>query len=105
ALIFTKPGDVYNEDTLRRDLTTLWNAGRFDDIRIEAEPGRTGLLVRFVITERRVVRSINYEGIHSVTVSEILDRFKDRRVGLSVESQYDPNKVQRAAVVLKELLV
>jgi len=104
ALIFTKPGDVYNEDTLRRDLTTLWNTGRFDDIRIEAEPGRTGLIVRFVVTERRVVRSINYEGIHSVTVSEILDRFKDRRVGLSVESQYDPNKVQRAAVVLKEFL-
>ncbi len=104
ALIFTKPGDVYSEDTLRRDLTTLWNTGRFDDIRIEAEPGRTGLIVRFVVTERRVVRSINYEGIHSVTVSEILDRFKDRRVGLSVESQYDPNKVQRAAVVLKEFL-
>ncbi|PWT97256.1 MAG: outer membrane protein assembly factor BamA [Terriglobia bacterium] len=104
ALIFTKPGDVYNEETLRRDLTTLWNTGRFDDIRIEAEPGRTGLIVRFAVTERRVVRSINYEGIHSVTVSEILDRFKDRRVGLSVESQYDPNKVQRAAVVLKEFL-
>jgi outer membrane protein insertion porin family len=104
ALVFTKPGDVYNEETLRRDLTTLWNTGRFDDIRVEAEPGRTGLLVRFVVTERRVVRSINYEGIHSVTVSEILDRFKDRRVGLSVESQYDPNKVQRAAVVLKEFL-
>src|SRR5260370_25639613 len=40
----------------------------------------------------------------SVTVSEVLDRFKERKVGLSVESQYDPNKVQRAAVVLKEFL-
>jgi outer membrane protein insertion porin family len=57
-----------------------------------------------VLTERRVVRSIKYEGMKSVTVSEILDRFKDRRVGLSVESQYDPNRVQRAVVVLKEFL-
>ena len=62
------------------------------------------MIVRFVVTERRVIRSINYEGIHSVTVSEILDRFKERKVGLSVESQYDPDKVQRAAVVLKEFL-
>ena len=48
--------------------------------------------------------AIQYEGIKSVTVSEILDRFKERKVGLSVESQYDPNKVQRATVVLKEYL-
>src|SRR5581483_7623060 len=62
------------------------------------------LIVRFVVVERPVVRSIKYEGAKSVTVSEILDRFKERKVGLSVESQYDPNKIQRAAVVLKEFL-
>lgn len=104
ALIISKPGDTYNEETLRRDFMLLWNTGRFDDIRLETEPGRTGLIVRFVVTERRVIRSIEYPGAKSVTVSEILDRFKERKVGLSVESQYDPNKVQRAAVVLKEFL-
>ena len=57
-----------------------------------------------MLTERRVVRTIKYENMKSVTVSEVLDRFKERKVGLSVESQYDPNKVQRAAVVLKEFL-
>ena len=40
----------------------------------------------------------------SITLSEILDRFKERKVGLSVESQYDPNKVQRARNVLQEYL-
>jgi outer membrane protein insertion porin family len=104
ALIVSKAGDVYNEDTLRRDYMALWNTQRFDNIVLEAEPGRTGVNLTFVVTERRVVRSIDYAGIHSVTVSEILDRFKERKVGLSVESQYDPNKVQRAAVVLKEFL-
>jgi outer membrane protein insertion porin family len=104
AMIVTKVGDVLNEELLRRDFTILWNTGRFDDIRLETEPGRTGVIVRFVVTERRVIRSINYEGIHSVTVSEILDRFKERKVGLSVESQYDPDKVQRATVALKEFL-
>jgi len=104
SMLSSKPGDIYNEETLRRDFMALWNTGRFDDIRLETEPGRTGVLVRFVVTERRVIRSIEYPGAKSVTVSEILDRFKERKVGLSVESQYDPNKVQRAAVVLKEFL-
>src|ERR1019366_5179347 len=76
ALIISKPGDIYNEETLRRDFMILWNTGRFDDIRLEAEPGRLGLIVRFVVTERRVIRSIEYPGAKSVTVSEILDRFK-----------------------------
>jgi outer membrane protein insertion porin family len=105
ALIATKKGDIYNEEDLHRDFMSLWNSGRFDDIRLETETGPGGgLIVRFVLTERRVVRSIKYENVKSLTVSEILDRFKERKVGLSVESQYDPNKVQRAAVVIKEYL-
>ena len=104
AMIFTRKGDRFDPDSLRRDFMALWNTGRFDDITLETEPGKTGLIIRFVVVERQVVRSIKYEGIKSVTVSEILDRFKDRKVGLSVESQYDPNKVQRATVVLKEFL-
>jgi outer membrane protein insertion porin family len=101
----TRKGDIYNEDALHRDFMTLWNSGRFDDIRVETEPGKTGIVVRWVLTERRVIRSINYsKGMKSVSVSEVLDRFKERKVGLVTESQYDPNKVQRAAVVLKEYL-
>jgi outer membrane protein insertion porin family len=104
AMIFTRKGDRFDPDSLRRDFMALWNTGRFDDITLETEPGKTGLIVRFVVVERQVVRSIKYEGIKSVTVSEILDRFKDRKVGLAVESQYDANKVQHATVVLKEFL-
>jgi len=103
-MILTRKGDRIDEETLRRDFMTLWNQGRFDDITLEREPGRTGYIIRFVVVERRIVRSIKYEGAKSVTVSEILDRFKERRVGLTVEAQYDPNKVQRAAIVLKEFL-
>ncbi|HYO83966.1 MAG TPA: outer membrane protein assembly factor BamA, partial [Bryobacteraceae bacterium] len=105
ALIFSKQGDRLDEEALHRDFMALWNTGRFDDIRLEREAGPNGgWIVRFVVTERRVVRSIKYDGAKSVTVSEILDRFKERKVGLSVEAQYDPNRVQRAAVVLKEFL-
>ena len=49
ALILSKPGDIYNEETLRRDFMILWNTGRFDDIRLETEQGRTGVIVRFVV--------------------------------------------------------
>ena len=57
-----------------------------------------------IVVERRVVRTIRYEGNKSATVSDILERFKERKVGLSVESRYDPTRVQRAVIVLRELL-
>src|SRR3984957_10518766 len=104
ALIYTKKGDRFDEESLHRDFMALGNSGRFDDIRIEREPGKQGWIIRYVVVERPVVRSIKYEGNKSVTQSEILDRYKERKVGLVVESQYDPNKVQHAKNVLLEML-
>jgi outer membrane protein insertion porin family len=104
AMIISKKGDNYDEEALHRDYMALWNTGRFDDITLYREAGKTGWIVRFVVVERRIVRSIKYDGLKSITQSEILDRFKERKVGLSVESQYDPNKIQRARNVLQEYL-
>jgi outer membrane protein insertion porin family len=104
ALIYTKKGDPFTEESLHRDFMQLWNSGRFDDIRIEREPGKEGWIINFVVVERPVVRTIKYEGNKSVSQSDILDRFKDKKVGLVVESQYDPNKVQRAKNVIIDLL-
>jgi outer membrane protein insertion porin family len=104
AMIFTKRGDKLDDESIHRDFMALWNTGRFDDIKVEREAGKTGWILRFTMAERRVIRAIKYDGNKSVTNSEILDRFKERKVGLSVESQYDPNKIQRARNVLQEYL-
>jgi outer membrane protein insertion porin family len=107
ARIFTREGDVYNEETLRRDFQALWNTQFFEDVklRVEDSPNRAGgKIIIFEVKERPQIRRIRYDGIHSVSESDILDRFKERKVGLSVESQFDPTKIKKAEVVLKELL-
>ncbi len=43
-------------------------------------------------------------GINAISKSDILDRFRQAKVGISPESQYDPTKVKRAEVVIKQLL-
>jgi outer membrane protein insertion porin family len=107
ARIFSRDGDPYNEETLRRDFQALWNTQFFEDVklRVEDSPDKPGQkIVLFEVKERPVIRRIRYEGIHSISESDILDRFKDRKVGLSVESQFDPTKIKKAEVVLQELL-
>jgi outer membrane protein insertion porin family len=104
ARIFTKVGDVYDTAALERDFNALWNTGYFEDVRFEREQTEKGWILHIYLKERPTIREINYSGLNSVTTSDVLDRFKDRKVGLSVESQYDPTKVKKAEVVLKELL-
>ena len=100
ALLRSRVGDKLDDDLIQRDFAALWNSGRFDDLKVEKERGKTGWIVRWLVTERPMIRSITYEGNKSVSVSDILDRYKERKVSLTVESQYDPNKVQHAKMSL-----
>jgi outer membrane protein insertion porin family len=104
ARIFTKPGDVYDEASLQRDFNSLWNTGYFDDLRMEREESPKGYRIHVYVKEKPTIRSIEYKGLSSVSQSDVLDRFKNNKVGLSVENQYDPTKVKKAEVALKELL-
>ncbi|HKN77400.1 MAG TPA: outer membrane protein assembly factor BamA, partial [Candidatus Acidoferrum sp.] len=106
ARIFSREGDPYNEETLRRDFQALWNTQFFEDVKLQVEDSAQrpdGKIIIFDVKERPQIRRIRYEGNKSISESDILDRFKERKVGLSVESPFDPTKIKKAEVVLKEL--
>jgi outer membrane protein insertion porin family len=104
ARIFTRPGDVYDEAAMQRDFAVLWNTGYFEDLRIEKEQSAKGVIIHIYVKEKPTIRSIDYLNLNSVTKSDVLERFKKDKVGLSVENQYDPTRIKKAEVVLKELL-
>jgi len=104
ARIFTHAGDVYDQASIDRDFNSLWNTGYFDDIRIEREETPKGSILHIYVKERPTIRTIDYTGLSSVSTSDVLDRFKEAKVGISQESQFDPTKVKKAEVTIKELL-
>ena len=104
ARITSRPGDPYDEKILRRDFHAIWNTGFVDDIRLVVTDGDQGKIITFYLREKKTIRSIEYVGNKSVQLSDILERFKERKVRLSVRSQYDPVVVRRAQVVLEQLL-
>jgi outer membrane protein insertion porin family len=104
ARLFTHPGDTYDPTSIERDFNSLWNTGYFEDLRIEREDTEKGIILNVFVRERPTIREINYKGNNSVSTSDILDRFKKEKVGLSVEGQFDPTKIARAEAVLRELL-
>jgi outer membrane protein insertion porin family len=104
ARLFTHPGDTYDPISIERDFNSLWNTAYFDDLRIEREDSEKGIILNIFVREKPTIREINYKGLNAVSVSDVLDRFKKEKVGLSVESQYDPTRIKRAETVLKDIL-
>ena len=104
ARLFTRTGDTYDPISIERDFNSLWNTGYFDDLRIEREDAENGIILNIFVREKPNIREINYKGLSTVSVSDVLDRFKKEKVGLTVESQYDPSKIKRAETVIKSLL-
>ncbi len=103
AHIFTHVGDIYDQQAIERDFNSLWNTGFFEDIRIEREATPKGWILHIYVKERPRIKEISYLGINSISKSDILDRFKQDKVTLSPESQYDPTKVKKAEVSIKQL--
>jgi outer membrane protein insertion porin family len=104
ARVFTHAGDIYDTAALERDFNSLWNTGYFSDIVFLREQTPKGWRLIIQVKEKPTIRTIDYVGASSVSNSDILDRFKEAKVGLSVESQYDPTKVKKAEVTIKGLL-
>ncbi len=104
ARLYIHPGDSYDQSLIESSFNSLWNTAYFEDLRIEREDSEKGIILNVFVREKPTIREINYKGLNAVSQSDVLDRFKKEKVGLSVESQYDPTRIKRAETVMKDLL-
>ncbi len=102
--IQTRKGDAYDETRLKMDWQALNKTNIFEQIDLFAEDGLVGKIVTFQVKEKPMIRTIKYVGNKSFTESDILEHFKERKVGLTVDSQFDPGRIKAAERALKELL-
>lgn len=104
AIIVSRVGGAYNSETLRRDAQALQNTGRFSAIIWESEPGRAGAIVRFVLAERPLIESLDYQGDDTITIADIQERFAQRKILLRPETLLDEVHLPRAATTIQELV-
>lgn len=104
ARITSKPGSVYNPAEINRDFNSLWNLNAFDDITFSTERTPQGIILHVTVTEKPLIRDIKYNGLKSITESDVADRYKARGVHLERDSPYDPTIEKHAEVAIKELL-
>ena len=103
----TRAGDTYSVEQVERDYQAILALGFFDKTatRVLTETGpRGGVNIIFEVKELPIIRDLIFEGLSSVAESDVLKAFRERRVGISKESVYDPVKARNAMRVIKELL-
>jgi outer membrane protein insertion porin family len=96
-------GDPYDPAAVERDFNLLWNTGFFETVRIERADTPACIQLVIYVKEKPTIQTIDYTGLDAITVSDIDERLKKAKVGMTVESQYDPTRIKRAEVVLKDL--
>lgn len=103
--ITSRPGDVYDENKILSDFNALYKTNLFKNIKVDVSDGDTGKIVTFIVEEKPIIRSIDYEGVKSFKKSDILDKFSEEKLGLTVDSPFEPTKIKKAEQIIKNLLV
>ena len=104
ARLFSHQGDLYDPVIVERDFNSLWNTGYFENVRIERVDTPTCVQLIVYVKEKPTIRELNYKGLNAVTLSDVQERYKKDKVGVTVESQYDPTRIKRAEQAIKDLL-
>jgi len=95
------PGDAYNPDAIQRNFVNLWQTGLFDDIRVEAERGETGVVVRVHVQERPRIGSVEYRGNKELNQQKITEALERDKIDLHVGNTIEQTLVRRAAEAIK----
>jgi outer membrane protein insertion porin family len=103
ARMFSRVGDPYDPLTVERDFNSLWNTGYFEDVRIQKQDTPSGVILNVYLKEKPTVSEIHYKGLNSITVSDILTRYKKNKVHLTPEDQYDPTQIAGAITSIRQL--
>ena len=101
--IQTQKNGSYEKAQVLRDFKSLLNTNFFEDLTVRIRKGETGIIVIFEVKERPLIRAIEYNGLKSFKESDILEKFRDMQVGLTVDSPYDPAKLPKAITTLRAL--
>ena len=101
----SREGDFYSEDLLKKDLRVLWSTGFFSNVRIEEQPGATGRIVKIIVEENPVIKSISFKTGKKLKEDDISNKLKEKDEYILPYSYYSASKVQKVRETITSLLL
>lgn len=106
--IKTRPGDVYDEQKVLRDLRTLLDLRLFDTTQTfvsTKESLRGGVVVVFTVSELPLLDGLKFEGLRGLSEADVLEALGERGIRLERGAAFDPSQLSRAVEIVRQLLV
>lgn len=97
-IIETRPGGVYDEARLSKDLEAIYNMGYFDDIRVEAVSEADGNIVIFDVREKSTIREIEFTGNSAIDNEKM-----NENIDISTGSILNIFRIQRNIRIIEAL--
>lgn len=95
------PGEPYQPAVVQRNFLNLWQTGLFDDIRVEADQGEKGVIVRAVVKERPRIGAVEFRGNKELNNQKINEALEREKIDLHVGNTIEQTLVRRAAETIK----
>ena len=95
------PGDPYDPAAIQRNFVNLWQTGLFDDIRIEAERGDTGIVVKAIVKERPRIGSVEFRGNKELNQTKVNEALERDKVDLHIGNTIEQTLIKRASEAIK----
>jgi outer membrane protein insertion porin family len=95
------PGDAYDPASIQRNFSNLWQTGLFDDIRIEADQGDSGIIVRAIVKERPRIASVEYRGNKTLNSQKIGEALEREKIDLHIGNTIEQTLIRRASEAIK----
>src|SRR5687767_7390740 len=91
------PGEIYDPAAVQRNFLNLWQTGLFDDIKVDAVRGESGVIVTVRVKERPRIGAVEYRGNKNLNLTKIGEALDREKIDLHVGNTIEQTLVKRAA--------
>jgi len=98
-----EPGQPLNEEALNQNLKKLWERNLVDDVQVESVPTPAGVRLVITVSERPVLRSIDYEGLKRISKTDLQDKLTTQRIRVHEGEPLSLGELQRVKALIEEM--
>ncbi|AEH44484.1 outer membrane protein assembly complex, YaeT protein [Thermodesulfatator indicus DSM 15286] len=91
-----KAGDIFDPQKIREDIKNIYKLGYFDDVKVDVEQTKEGLVVTYIVREKPVVKRIVYQGNKAIKEKDL-----QKITELKTSSILNLRKIDEAAEKIK----
>ncbi len=104
--ISEKPGKPYSPKLIARDIKTLFKLGYFENISVDVEKGKNGVILRYFVKEKPIITDIVFKGnkqISSKKLKEALGLVTKEEKGTKLQRPLDYKYLDTLVQKIKEV--